>query len=213
MLSLDQHGSTIVKRTLITLAATALVVLGVTRPAPATAQESDDARLMRYAEATWASFAAMVDTSSGLPTDQLYDDGTTDLQTSTTNIGAYLWSAAAAEKLGIISRTELVSRLTATVGTLEHMETYQDTGQFYNWYDHRDGSKLTAWPPDPGDTNFHPILSSVDNAWLATGLRIVANTVPELASRVGAIYDAMDFGFYYVPAKNRILFHFRPDDP
>ena len=23
----------------------------------------------------------------------------------------------------------------------------------------------------------------------------------------------MDFGFYYVPEKNRVLFHFRPDDP
>jgi hypothetical protein len=50
---------------------------------------------MRYAEATWASFTAMVDTSSGLPTDQLNANGTTDVQTSTTNIGAYLWSAVA----------------------------------------------------------------------------------------------------------------------
>jgi hypothetical protein len=212
MLSPDQHRSTTVRRILITLAAAALV-LGLARPGRATAQESDHARLMRYAEATWASFAAMVDTSSGLPTDQLNVDGTTDVQTSTTNIGAYLWSAVAAQRLGIISRAELVNRLSTTVGTLEHMETYQDTGQFYNWYDHRDGSKLTKWPPNPDDPNFHPILSSVDNAWLATGLRIVANTVPELDSRAGAIYDAMDFGFYYVPDKNRILFHFRPDNP
>jgi hypothetical protein len=206
-----------VKRTLIALAATTLVLGVVAGPAPATAQASDRARLMRYAEATWASFVAMVDTPSGLPTDQLHADGTTDVQTSTTNIGAYLWSAVAAQRLGIIGRAELVSRLSTTVGTLEHMETYQDTGQFYNWYDHRDGSKLTTWPPNPGDPGFHPILSSVDNAWLATGLRIVANTMagtaPELASRAGAIYDAMDFGFYYVPAQNRVLFHFRPDDP
>ena len=199
------------KRILTTLAATALV-LGVvaTPPTPATAQEGDRARLMRYAEATWASFAAMVDTSSGLPTDQLHADGTTDVQTSTTNIGAYLWSAVAAQHLGIITRAELVERLSTTVGTLEHMETYQDTGQYYNWYDHRDGSKLTKWPPNPDDPNFHPILSSVDNAWLATGLRIVANSVPELAARADAIYDAMDFGFYYVPDKNRILFNYSP---
>jgi hypothetical protein len=83
-----------VSRILITLAAAALV-LGLARAAPAAVQESDHARPMQYAEATWASFAAMVDTSSGLPTDQLHDDGTTDVQTSTTNIGAYLWSAAA----------------------------------------------------------------------------------------------------------------------
>ena len=36
------------------------------------------------------------------------------------------------------------------------------------------------------------------------------NSVPELAARAGAIYDSMDFGFYYVPAQNRILFHFKP---
>ena len=81
-------------------------------------------------------------------------------------------------------------------------------GQFYNWYDHRDGAKLTTWPPT-GDA-LDPILSSVDNAWLATGLRIVRSAVPELSARAGAIYDSMDFGFYYVPDKNRILFHYSP---
>ncbi|MFL6109830.1 MAG: glucoamylase family protein, partial [Catenulispora sp.] len=55
-----------------------------------------------------------------------------------------------------------------------------------------------------------PILSSVDNAWLATGLRIVRNTVPALSARAGAIYDSMDFGFYYKPDVNRILFHYSP---
>ena len=34
--------------------------------------------------------------------------------------------------------------------------------------------------------------------------------MPELAARAGAIYDSMDFGFYYVPDKNRILFHYSP---
>ena len=53
----------------------------------------------------------MVDTSSGLPTDQLHADGSTDVQTSTTNIGAYMWSAVAAERLGIIGHDELVTRL------------------------------------------------------------------------------------------------------
>jgi hypothetical protein len=88
------------------------------------------------------------------------------------------------------------------------MERHSPDGQFYNWYDHRDGSKLTYWPPsgEPLD----PILSSVDNAWFATGLRIVRSSVPELAARAGALYDSMDFGFYYVPDKNRILFHYSP---
>jgi len=168
--------------------------------------------LRDYAKGTWASFVAMTDRSSGLPADVLNSDGSTSVQTSTTNIGAYMWSAVAAQRLGFISRHELVKRLTRTVTTLEHMERYRDTGQYYNWYDHRTGAKLTAWPPRPQD-EFHPILSSVDNGWLAVGLKIVARTVPELSRRAGALYRAMDFGFYYVPEKNRVLFHYRPDDP
>ena len=185
-----------------------MLLLGV---AP-TASASDRDTLHRYAERTWDSFEAMTDPSSGLPADVLESDGAKSVQTSTTNIGAYMWSAVAAERLGIVTHRELVGRLSRTVGTLEHMERYADTGQFYNWYDHRTGAKLTAWPPRPQD-EFHPILSSVDNAWLAVGLRIVAAHVPELAQRARALYDAMDFGFYYVAEQNRVLFHFRPDDP
>src|ERR1700754_1043087 len=175
--------------------------------APAHAAGAGDATLQRYAADTWASFVAMTDPGSGLPTDQLHADGARDVQTSTTNIGAYMWSAVAAERLGIIPHAELVSRLSTTVSTLERMERHEPDGQFYNWYDHRTGAKMTT--DDAGNPRA-PILSSVDNAWLATGLRGGAHTVPELSARAEAIYDSMDFGFYYVPAQNRILFHFDP---
>ncbi len=171
--------------------------------------ESDQARLHRYADATWRSFVAMVDTPSGLPTDQLYADGHTDVQTSTTNIGAYLWSAVAAERLGIIGHGELRdpalrdghARWRAWSATRPTASSTTGT------------TTATAPSSPPGRrpaTPLDPILSSVDNAWLATGLRIVRNAVPELSARVGAIYDSMDFGFYYVPDKNRILFHYSP---
>src|SRR6202008_3703076 len=106
--------------------------------------------------ATWASFEAMTDARSGLPADILNSDGSTSVQTSTTNIGAYMWSAVAAERVGLISRRELVRRLSRTIGTLEHMEPYRDTGQFYNWYDHRTGAKLETWPPHPHDPKARP---------------------------------------------------------
>ena len=190
-------------------AAGVLAVLAVlVAAAPASAGQG---HLRQYARTTWASMAAMTDPASGLPADVLNADGSTSVQTSTTNIGAYMWSAVAARRLGIIKRNELIGRLSRTVSTLEHMERYGDTGQFYNWYDHRTGAKLTAWPEPAQD--FHPILSSVDNAWLAVGLRIVQQSVPELARRAGALYEAMHFDFYYVPEKNRVLFHYRPDDP
>src|SRR5499426_563383 len=70
--------------------------------AAATSAGSDRrAALMRYAEDTWASFVAMTDEDSGLPSDRLHLDGTTSVQTSTTNIGSYMWSAVVAEELGI----------------------------------------------------------------------------------------------------------------
>jgi hypothetical protein len=186
-------------------AALACVALLCVAPAQATAS---DAALERYAEATWASFVAMTDDASGLPTDVLNADGTRAVQTSTTNIGAYMWSAVAARRLGIIDRAELVERLRRTLTTLERMERHGPSGQYFNWYDHRTGEKLTSWPPN-GDP-LTPILSSVDNGWLATGLRIVENAVPELSARAGAVYDSMDFGFYYEPSVNRILFHYEP---
>jgi Putative glucoamylase/RTX calcium-binding nonapeptide repeat (4 copies)/Protein of unknown function (DUF3131) len=187
------------------------LVCAVALWAPAAADAGtagDRATLEGYARATWQSFVAMTDESSGLPTDQLHVDGTRDVQTSTTNIGAYLWSAVAAERLGIIGHDELVARLTKTVGTLEGMERHEPDGQFYNWYDHRSGAKMTT--NESGDPRA-PILSSVDNAWLATGLRVVTNAVPELAGRARALYASMDFGVYYRPDVNRILFHITTD--
>ncbi len=168
-----------------------------------------EASMRDYAHDTWASFEAMTDARSGLPADVLNADGSTSVQTSTTNIGAYMWSAVVAERMGLLRRRELVSRLSTTLGTLERMERFK--GQFYNWYDHRSGEKLTVWPPTGAPLT--PILSSVDNAWLAVGLRIVANSVPELSRRADALYQGIDFGFYYRPDVNRILFHYVPSDP
>ena len=90
------------------------------------------------------------------------------------------------------------------------MERHEPSGQFYNWYDHTNGAKLTVWPPT-GEPLIRPILSSVDNGWLATGLQVVSNTVPEVSDRAAALFDSMDFGFYYRPDVNRIPFHFAPE--
>ena len=190
-------------RTAVALACATLLTV----PASAAAGP-DDERLQRYAAGTWASFVAMTDPETGLPTDQLHADGTRTVQTSTTNIGAYMWSAVAAERIGLIDRAELVARIGRTLTTLEGMERHAPSGQFYNWYDHTTGAKLTAWPPT-GDP-IEPILSSVDNAWLAVGLRIVRNRVPQLSRRAAALYKSMDFGFFYRPEVNRILFHYVP---
>ena len=181
-----------------------VAALALAQPAMA-----DDRTLERYAEGTWRSFEAMTDDRTGFPADVLETDGTRSVQTSTTNIGAYMWSAVVAERLGIIGRSELSSRMRRTVAALETLERHEPSGQFYNWYDHRTGAKLTVWPPTGAP--LVPHLSSVDNGWLAVGLKIVANRLPELSRRADALYDSMDFGFYYRPEVNRMLFHYAPD--
>ena len=166
--------------------------------------------LLRYARDTWASMAAMTDPKSGLAADSLRADGTASIQTSTTNIGAYMWSTLVADRLGIIQHKDAVSRLKRTLTTLATMERHLPSGQFYNWYNHLTGAKLTVWPPT-GDP-VHPFLSSVDNGWLATGLHVVATSVPEVAAKAKALFDSMDFGLYYRPAVNRIAFFYAPDN-
>jgi hypothetical protein len=184
------------------------------------AKPTQQATLLRYARDTWASFVAMTDPKSGLPADSLSADGTTSVQTSTTNIGAYMWSTVVADRLGIITHADAVQRLRRTLHSLETMERDRTigadgrpSGQYYNWYDHTTGAKLTIWPPTGAPIGPDgPILSSVDNGWLATGLQVVANSIPEVAARARVLFDSMDFGFYYRPAVNRIAFFYAPLD-
>ncbi len=195
-------------------AAVLLAVLSIVFPVTAFAAGSGGlsaaqrATLLGYAHDTWASFVAMTDEDTGLPADSLAADGTRSIQTSTTNIGAYMWSTVVAERLGIIGHSEAVARLDRTLTSLETMERYQPSGQYYNWYDHTTGKVLTVWPPTGATVT--PILSSVDNGWLATAIHVVDNTVPELSERAGDLFDSMHFGFYYRPAVNRIAFHYTP---
>src|SRR5688572_32493082 len=127
-----------------------LMVLTLAFPAVGRADSHDPrSTLERYARDTWASFVAMTNAETGLPTDRLHVDGSRSVQTSTTNIGAYIWSTLVAEQLGIISHDEAVARLDKTLSTLEMMERYDPTdpskpffncaGQFYTWHDHTTG--------------------------------------------------------------------------
>ena len=179
------------------------VLLTLVLAAPARAEDP----LERYAEGTWASFVAMTDERTGLPADSVRADGTRSTATSPTNIGAYLWSAVVAERLRIIGHRETVARLGRTLTTLEQTERGEG-GQYFNWYDIRTGAKSETTPSGGPATHW---LSSVDNGWLAVGLRVVASRVPELRARALALYDSMDFGFYYRPERNQILFHYTPE--
>jgi hypothetical protein len=155
--------------------------------------------LRRYAADTWKSLAAMTDPATGLVADNIDGDlGTPSAYTSPTNIGGSMWSAVVARDLKIISGREATARVSRTLDTLARMRHHEPSGMYYNWYDPATGAVLTTWPSTGATVT--PFLSSVDNGWLAAGLRVVAGAIPSLRARATAILVEMDFGFYFNPA-------------
>ena len=181
------------------VAATALIGSAALAKPPKGDQRATE---LGYATDTYHSFDLMLYEETGLPADNVSAEGDRARYTSPTNIAAYMWSTVAARDLGIIKNKEARERIAKTLETLSNLEHHEWSGQFYNWYDPQTGQKLTTWPAD-GST-VYPFLSSVDNGWLAVGLKIVREAVPQLRDEADAILDEMDFGFYYDPAAGLI---------
>jgi hypothetical protein len=152
--------------------------------------------LRRYARDTWHSFEAMA-LPGGLPADGLDrgDDGawTPTRSTTPTDIGAYLWSTLAAERLGLIEPADARRRLDRTLAAVARLE--HPHGLVLDKIDPRTGARLKTSPA--GGLPIHPKLAAVDNGWLATALIAVENTKPELRDRAEALLKSMDFGFFY----------------
>ncbi|GHB63228.1 hypothetical protein GCM10010306_066090 [Streptomyces umbrinus] len=166
--------------------------------APAVRTDAERRLLRDWFVATHRSMEAMT-TEFGLAADKIDVSGSgtpvPSAQTSPTNIGCGLWSTVAAAGLGVISAATMRSRLARTVAAVERLERAH--GFWFNWYDAHDGSLLTTWP-ETGDP-VRPFLSSVDNAWLVTGLRIAAHAHPGLRPRIAALLADADWSYYYTP--------------
>ena len=144
----------------------------------ASAAPDPDRTLMRYATATWRSFDAMVDETTGLPADNISGnlrEDTRSAYTSPTNIGGYLWSTVVARDLRIIDGQGLraderdAGRGAARPPRRRHVLQLVQPATL---------EVLRIWPED-GNT-VYPFLSSVDNGWLAAALKIVASAEPRL---------------------------------
>lgn len=164
---------------------------------PTAAEAVDREPLLRWFRDTYRSFEALT-TDFGLPADKMDLGGpgapVLSRETSPTNIGCGLWSTVAAAGLGVISRGTMHRRLAHTVSAVEKLERHH--GFWLNWYDAHDGSVLTTWPDG---AEVRPFLSSVDNAWLVTGLRIAADADPALRGRVARLLADADWSYYYTP--------------
>ena len=126
----------------------------------------DDYRnLRRVARRTWRFFSTFVNAQENmLPPDNFQEAPSPIVahRTSPTNIGLYLLSIASAREFGWIGLAECVTRIEATMATLQRLEKFN--GHLYNWYDTRD-----LRPLDP------KYISTVDSGNLAGHLIALSN--------------------------------------
>ncbi|MEJ8655510.1 glucoamylase family protein [Streptomyces sp. MS1.AVA.4] len=184
------------RRTFLAAGAGATATLALTGTAAAAGRDGD-ALLRRWFRDTYRSIEAMT-TDLGLAADKIdvtAADPVPSVNTSPTNIACGLWTTVAAAGLGVIDSGSMHRRLTRTVSAVERLERAH--GFWFNWYDAHTGEVLTAWP-GTGDP-VRPFLSSVDNAWLVTGLLIAADADPALRPRVARLLADADWGFFYTP--------------
>ena len=132
--------------------------------------EADRTWLHGVARDTWRLFERSVDaTNHHLPPDNLQSAPYEMLahRTSPTNIGLYLLSTVCARRFGWIGTQDLLTRLEATLATLQRLERHR--GHFLNWYDTR---TLLPLPPR--------YVSTVDSGNLCVHLLAVAQACREL---------------------------------
>ena len=185
------------------------IAFALSRPAPRRRAEltsGDREYLHAVAVKTWRYFETFVGAEDhGLPPDnvQMAPELRVAHRTSPTNIGLGLLSTLAAHDLGFIDTAMLVQRIDATLTTVEALEKVN--GHLLNWYDTR---TLEALPP--------PYISTVDSGNLAGALLTLSNGLqpiaPALASRAGALFDAMDFRFLYEPRRRLFTIGYRVAD-
>lgn len=155
--------------------------------------------LYEIARQTWRFFDADTDPNTHLPLDNIGFNGAParGAYTSPTNVGVYFWSVVAAEDLGIIDHRGAMQRVNATLTEVEKLSKWH--GFLFSWYDTGTGHRISG--PGGTDQEGQPakgaFISTVDNAWYATGLILVRQSFPTLAQRATALLNAMDFGIFY----------------
>lgn len=191
------------RRTLLGAAAgaSAALALGAAPAAArASASRSGDVEsvLRGWFADTYRSLEAMVSPESGLPADNIAFGAGSPAQsenTSSTNIGCWLWSTVAAAGLGVIDQSEMHRRLSRAVGTIERMRRVH--GFWLNWYETHTGDVLEEWPGSGSPVK--KLLSTVDNGWLDVGLRVAEDADPLLRGRIGRMRKDVDWSFFYEP--------------
>ena len=174
----------------------------------------DQAPTESYAQATLDYFinpALGLDERTGLVHNYIVDKGGYIERagyTSITDIGLQLASISGAYETGMLSENKAQTMISKVIDTLNIMEAYDASfGDFegcryyFNYYD------LNTL------TSNKKVLSSIDNAWLATGLITARETFPNLAEKINSVLEKMDFGLFYNSRRNlfRVGFFYNPE--
>ena len=156
--------------------------------------------LRRLALDTWRGLDGLSDKEHGLPLDRVhFGDGSIKLEdaqigdyTSITNIGFHFLAIVSAYELKFINRDEALRRLTASLSSLERMETYE--GFYYNYYNTASLGKTS---------NF---ISFVDSGWLTAGLMVGRTAFPEIADRCSKLINQGNFRFFF-DDQQKLMWH------
>ncbi len=169
-------------------------------PVPARPPDTAERQEVRaYAEAMWNSIQ-LFDTGKALPSDKLCfeNDGSVSRTDYTfiANVGAYVWSVLGARDLGLIGEQQARQKLLPVLDAVEKLQRDAATagapGGLLLWAAKVDGPRID------GST-----VSSVDNAWLAAGLALMAESYPVLKPRAEALLEKMDFAAMLHPDKGQ----------
>ena len=179
-----------------------LAALALALPAGKNSELSRDDRqyLLSCAEDIWSYFDFFcTEEDNFLPPDNYQEQPPVGIahRTSPTNMGLALVSALCASLLGADKDGRALEIIEKMLGTMERLPKYG--GHFCNWYDTR-----TLRPLEP------KYLSTVDCGNLCACLIALKNGLlkadrPQLAGRVSALLEPMDFSIFY--NENRGLFH------
>jgi cyclic beta-1,2-glucan synthetase len=197
----------------------------LSKPAPTSRPElsKEDAEYLRsIAQQTWKYFETYItEADRALPPDnvQFEPDVRVAHRTSPTNIAMAWLSTLAAHDLGFIDTAGLVSRIDASLTTVDRLEHFQ--GHLLNWYETHTLAPLAPRYVSTVDSgNFAAALMV-----LAAGLREIAleqddtdqgrrfsQQLEALAVRASTYFDEMHFGFLYDRKRNLFAIGYRLAD-
>jgi len=163
----------------------------------ATLPAEDAEFLMQLARDTWRGLAALTDRESGLPIDHVRfvdsvepDRAEIGDYTTAASVGLHIAASVAAHELGFLTHEQLVARLRRELATLERLETWR--GFHFNFYDTTSLERTSHF------------VSFVDSAWLAAGLMVLRQAVPELAPVATRLIEERDYGVFWDPVQQQM---------